>query len=350
MTDRYRVEEVDVQSAPEDVLRARWAAVVELHEELFPEDPIAPFEQHRLELMNVPSHRKPRYFVAWDGDGRHALGYGDLELEYKDSNRHLAWFDVGVRTISRRQRIGTDLVAAMTEAARLDGRTVLGSASIDGHAGDDFAQSLGFEKRATERKSRLTVANVDRELMDRWVKSAETQATDYELVAYGEHTPEHLIDQMVDLYDVTNTAPRDDLDLEDEVMTAERLREGEANLDATNTKRWRLIARHVPTGRLAGFTDLFFAPYTDSVCWQGWTAVRPDHRNHGLGRWLKAANIIRLMEEKPTVEAVDTWNAFSNGPMLSINIAMGFELLRGVNDWQGPADAVAEAAKQRLGV
>lgn len=344
-----RVEEIDPFSAGDDVLRARYDAHVAISEELEPEQPVAPFDHHKLELTKIASFEKPRHVVAWSHGGERVAGYATLYLEYTETNRHLSWFEIGVLPGERRQHVGAALLREVAEMARADGRTVVGAGSIEGHAGDDFARSMGFECKATERKSRLVTAKVDRELMDRWVKSAEAAASDYELVAYDGPTPDDLIDAFVDLYHVTNTAPRDDLDMEDEVLTPERLREKEQRMVEMGTERWRILARHVPTGQLAGFTEFWFPKHTRTFADQGWTAVRTEHRNHGIGRWLKAVNVLRLLDERPEVEAVDTWNAFSNGPMLGINIAMGFELVRGYNDWQAPTDRVADLAKQRLG-
>jgi GNAT superfamily N-acetyltransferase len=85
-----------------------------------------------------------------------------------------------------------------------------------------------------------------------------------------------------------------------------------------------VCARHDETGELAGYSELIFTPRRRWLGEQGDTAVDPAHRERGLGRWLKAANILRLLDEKPDVRAVETWNDGSNAAMLSINEAMGF--------------------------
>ena len=347
--DDVIVEEIDPKNASDEMLRARWEAGLAVTHELDPEEPDTPFEQWKLEQQSEVSFEKPRHLLAWNTDRSELLGYARLELTYTETNRHLAWFELGVPQGARRQKVGTRLLHDVVELARLDGRTVVGSFTVDGHDGDAFAEAFGFERKATERKSRLLVGDVDRELMQSWVANAEAHATDYEIISYEGRSPEELIDQFVDLYAVTNTAPRDDLDMEDEVMTRERYLEKEDRNEALGTNLWRVLVRHKPSGDLAGFTEFWFPKTQEEVVYQGWTAVRPDHRNHGIGRWLKAVNILRLIDEKPGVVAVDTWNAFSNGPMLGINIAMGFQLLRGYNDWQAKAERVVELTKERLG-
>jgi GNAT superfamily N-acetyltransferase len=76
--------------------------------------------------------------------------------------------------------------------------------------------------------------------------------------------------------------------------------------------------------------------------WQEATAVDPKHRDKGLGRWLKAANVLRLLDERPAARYVETWNAFSNGPMLGINIAMGFEIVNSFAAYQITTSALQE--------
>jgi hypothetical protein len=69
---------------------------------------------------------------------------------------------------------------------------------------------------------------------------------------------------------------------------------------------------------------------------QGDTGVRPDHRGHGLGAWMKAVNHLRLADERPDVEWVQTWNADSNEPMLRINRALGFAPVQRFDVWYRP--------------
>jgi GNAT superfamily N-acetyltransferase len=114
-------------------------------------------------------------------------------------------------------------------------------------------------------------------------------------------------------------------------------------LDAAELFRWSLVAVHEPSGEYVGFTDVILTDASPEHAWQGGTAVRPDHRNHGLGRWLKGAMAERLLAERPHLRAIDTENAYVNEPMLNINIAMGFELVKTINEWQASVDDVRAA-------
>ena len=106
------------------------------------------------------------------------------------------------------------------------------------------------------------------------------------------------------------------------------------------------IAVHRPSGDFVGSTSVSTDLLQPDQAWQWETVVHPDHRNKGLGRWLKAAMIEEIVADHPQVDRIDTWNAGSNEPMLNINIAMGYEPIFISNTWQGDL----AAARARLGV
>ena len=81
--------------------------------------------------------------------------------------------------------------------------------------------------------------------------------------------------------------------------------------------------------------------------WQGDTGVWPEHRERGLGRWLKAVNGLRLIEERPEVRWLYTGNAASNRAMLAINDAMGFRPVRYIGAWQVSVDAARRFVASR---
>jgi hypothetical protein len=131
------------------------------------------------------------------------------------------------------------------------------------------------------------------------------------------------------------------------VFTADHWRAIEATNDARGFETWQVCARHDDSGELAGYTELVLPRLWPGACWQEDTGVWPKHRQRGLGRWLKSVNALRLLDERPEVEFIDTWNAGSNEAMLGINVAMGFRPLENWGDWQASTDTVAEALQRR---
>ena len=102
----------------------------------------------------------------------------------------------------------------------------------------------------------------------------------------------------------------------------------------TRLERWYLAAKHDDTGRLAGWTEVGWVPDTPQTVWQWGTGVRPEHRGHALGKWLKAVMLQRILDERTDVIDIRTTNADSNDAMLGINHALGFRKLFTNLYWQ----------------
>src|ERR671913_402047 len=159
------------------------------------------------------------------------------------------------------------------------------------------------------------------------VARAPERAAGYSLVAWDGRCPDELLEPFAGIMAVMNTAPRGDMDMEDEFYTPELIRDFEASIERKGTNVWTIAARHDATGQLAGYTALFFPKHRPWQAEQGDTGVDPAHRDRGLGRWLKAVNLLRLLDERPEAQVVDTGNAATNEPMLNINVALGFRPL-----------------------
>jgi GNAT superfamily N-acetyltransferase len=183
------------------------------------------------------------------------------------------------------------------------------------------------------------------DMMQSWVDRASERASDYELVYYQSPLPDELVEQFCDLVLVMNTAPREDIEEEDEVMTPEHWREIESNAIDSKCQLHNLIAVHRPSGDLVGYTQIKTQDLQPDLAWQEDTGVDPAHRNKGLGRWLKAAMILRIAGSYPELRRVDTHNAGSNEPMLNINVAMGFRPIRITRVWQGELASVRQGLR-----
>ena len=83
-----------------------------------------------------------------------------------------------------------------------------------------------------------------------------------------------------------------------------------------------------PEGHLAGYTELGLMS-TGREHGQTWnTLVLPGHRGHGLGMWIKLANLEAARRLRPELRRVTTWNAEANQHMIAINEAIGFRPVR----------------------
>lgn len=184
---------------------------------------------------------------------------------------------------------------------------------------------------ALEQVYRMSVADVrELELDTRWADaSARAAEAGYETIAWSGPTPAEHRAAMCSLHERMSTdAPLGGLALEPEVWSDERLATFERSKTAGGRTMRTVVARHVTTGELAGFTSLFVGAVLvgggDDVARQHDTIVTREHCGHALGMLLKLANLVELRDHHPTHPRVSTMNAEENRHMLAVNEATGF--------------------------
>jgi GNAT superfamily N-acetyltransferase len=254
----------------------------------------------------------------------------------------MCWTNVSVHPDHRRQGVGTALLAELTRLVIADGKTRYVAATSDLiEGGPAFAKSLGAVSKQAEHVNHVPIAEADREMLERWVGEGPERAPGYELISWDGPCPDEHAEVFVDLALVMNTAPRDDLEMNDWTWSVKEMREGEERMAAVGCEVWTVVARRIEDGALAGFHDLSWVPSDPTTMWVGSTGVRPEHRGHALGKWLKASLMLRVMDERPAVTSIRTGNADSNDPMLGINKLMGYRPLLAYTTWEVPvADVV----------
>jgi len=77
------------------------------------------------------------------------------------------------------------------------------------------------------------------------------------------------------------------------------------------------------------------------------TAVHRSAQGNGIGRWIKSAMLLHVRENHPAMRWILTDNASSNGPMLNINIALGFRPYKLQSNFQIGIDDFAKAVDAR---
>lgn len=343
------IEELDIASMSEQDVARLNAFDNALAAEVLPEDPPTPVELTKAEYENIPDFFDFREWWALDPDGRLAAT-GEIWWTLTDDNRHVARVSVDVRPDRRRRGIATELIRLCAEAADAAGRTLLvGVTNERVPAGQAFARRVGASAGLEEHTNRLVLERVDRDMVRRWVDEGAGRAPGYSLVAVDGPYPDDLVEAIVPVHEIMNTAPRGDLEMEDRRYTVHHLREWEKTMVAMGTERWSLFARHDASGELVGLTEVGWSPAQPKTVFQWATAVDPGHRGHALGKWLKATMLERVLRERPDVEDVRTGNADSNDAMLGINHALGFEPFIADTIWQVPTEKVRAYVESRVG-
>ena len=350
MATHWKVESLDLDNADEVTKAAYLRVAQHSHNEAIPADGHVPEDELWHEVQNLNACHPKHYWGAWDEARADLLGVICVSWENYGDNAEMSWIELDVMPEARRQKLGAALANVGVAFAREQGRPLVGFDACD-HvpASWDFLKAIGAEHKLTGRFSMLKFADVDRPMLEGWVARAKERASDYELVRWDGPCPDELVEAFVNEQTVMNTAPRDDLELEDEVFTVERLRDRETMQAHRKIDQRTLVARHTTTGEMVAHTDVWLPQRWPTKAYQNDTGVNPSHREKGLGRWLKAQMILNLMDEGPQIDNISTWNAGSNAAMLGINYAMGFKTVSEFGEHQVRADVALEKLAAILG-
>jgi RimJ/RimL family protein N-acetyltransferase len=276
-----------------------------------------------------------RFRVGWDGepstpylariDGT-VVGGGSISISEYD-NLHLAWLGVLVHPEHRRQGHGSAILAFLEDQARGLGRTSVGMDGWESDATRGFAAKQGYDKKHQAIARRQYLADLDRGELDKRYEDALAAATDYVLERQRFPTRDADLDDLAEMASAINDAPTDDLEIEDEVFTAERMRAYEDACAFRRERAYRVVARHVPSGKLAGQTVVVVESERPAYGDQHDTSVVKAHRGHRLGLLLKIEMLRWLAEEEPQLEHIETFNAESNDHMVGVNELLGYRIM-----------------------
>ena len=322
----------DPDTASESYFRSRHAYLGLRLQEETPDDPNMPleFSINNARGWKLIEGAELEVWHLWEDEKIIAELF--LTASLGKDNPHLMSMGLQILQPYRRKGHVRPLLEKALAFAGKYGRTLLtGQTSSFVPEGQGFAERVGATEGLASATNQLLLRDIDRDLLSQWVNSADAR---FELGFWGSRYPEADLRAVAELFNVMNTAPRDELEQEDERTTPKELREGEAYDLARGVKRWVLYVRHKPSGRLAGFTETYWYPEDPENLFQDDTGVLPEYRGNGLGKWLKAAMIQKVLVERPSVKRIRTGNDNSNAPMLAINHKLGFKVYRSETIWQ----------------
>jgi GNAT superfamily N-acetyltransferase len=327
----------DPKRDTDDEIAERVALQNVLMAEVLPDEVPNPVDESIAVWRAQPDRVRWWSFRARDEDGA-LIGLSATSIDPDfDNDPDLLFVQLAVRAEHRRAGLGTELLGRIVEVAEAEGRTrLIGHTSGLRPESEAFAVATGAEVKSRAHENRLLTADVDRAQLEGWVRDAADRASDYELIGWDGPVSDEDIDRWVAIQLVMNTAPHDDLEVNDFTLTADLLREHDEIRKAAGVEHWIVVARHRTTGDWAGYHDVTWMPSDPTIVFVGATAVDPPHRGHALGKWLKAAMTLRILDERPQVVEIRTGNADSNDAMLGINRAMGYQHWISNATWELP--------------
>jgi GNAT superfamily N-acetyltransferase len=333
VTEDLAIRPIDLLDPAEEAAARDWVAVhAAVQRDLFGDRGSA-WSLEEVQGFVRGSDKKRVARAAWrDGE---LVGAVEVHLPLRD-NLHGAMLWLSVLPAARGRGVGSALLAEAERIAADHDRTTLlvetEWAEGDTDRAEAFATARGYVVAQTVLRSEQALP-ADRDAL--MAVLAQPGAEGYTLESYVDDMPDSWLEDRAVLQQRMSTdAPADDLDVEEEDWDAERLRASNARTRASGRRVVETAARHVPSGRLVGFTTVSVSRHEPDLAYQQDTLVLREHRGHALGLRLKAANAVLLMDELPAVTAVRTWNAASNDHMLAVNRRLGYRVDGYSREWQ----------------
>ncbi|HTD63471.1 MAG TPA: GNAT family N-acetyltransferase [Verrucomicrobiae bacterium] len=341
----YTIVSLDLQTATDAEIREISQFRQELALEQRPEDPPTPIEVIAQWLRSRPPGQWRVVFVARDRDGELA-GYGVGVRNLKDTqNAHIRWSDIAVKPAHRRRGLGRALISRVIGSfdGQGDGLMVISETTDRVPSGEGFAKVIGAKAGLPMKLNQLDLRTVDRARVDEWSRAAPKG---YRLERIDDTVPEELVKPYIEASEGINDMPRGDIAFNDWKLTEAQIRQRESFFKQAGLVWWLLLAVDEQTGEGVGFTEVEFNPNDPHAIQQEGTAVVAAHRGRGIGLWLKAAMLERILADRPDSRFIRTGNANVNAQMLAINEKLGFTYAWQSTLWQLP---IAEARKTLAG-
>jgi len=339
LNSEFDVKEFDRNTSNPEEYRRLATFQNRIQAEAMPGEPPRPVEHFEAEFRHAPEAFGLRVWKVGAADDT-IVALGWVAAPLLEGNLHLAQFGIQVLPEWRRRKLGTALLRSVVDLAReKERRLLVANTRSTVPSGEAFMARLGAEVGLRVYRNQLKIEDVDRDLLRRWQEQARERASEFRLGLWEGRYPEDQIDAILELRKALNSMPTGDLDVGDlESWTADQLREFDDALEARGDDRWTMYAREVSTGKLVGYTEMLFTTGRPEVAEIEATAVVEACQKRGLGRWLKAAMMDKLLRERPQVRLIRTGNAQANAPMLKINDELGFKPLMASAFWQLPLD------------
>lgn len=289
-----------------------------------PGQPAPTPKQVHNQLTTAGLDSRRLFWLATEPDGTVA-GVAGLRLFTRPGQEHLAELELHVHPQRRRRGVGSQLLAHVVFAARVESRRSLITSVADIEPGTAFCAARGFDRVMTLRHLLLGLSEVDDSV-------ADTAPAGYRLVSWAGTVPDDLADAFAAAKNAMNDMPTGGMDYGEQRWDTDRVRAMARVLADRGDTLLTVAALHGDV--VTGFTEIVIRVGEQQRALQYDTVVVPEHRGHGLGLWLKAAMVRRLRADHPGIGEIETDNADDNTHMLAVNQRLGFREHRRAHTYQ----------------
>lgn len=278
----------------------------------------------RLTPLTDPDRGPSSHRLAWLASDADSIPVGSayLRLFTRPGQEHLTELELQVHPVERRQGIGTRLLEAAVAAARKDGRRSVLAQAQAGSAGVHFLSARGFRKVLTLTFARLPLAEVDIATLNAVIEQSHPG---YRLTSWSGTVPDNLAQTFATSRRAMDDMPMDDVDHGTVTWDVDRVRAAARTIEERGESLHTVAVVDASDGSIVGFTELVVPGDGRGDGQHYGTGVLPEHRGHGLGRWMKAESIRQARQRRPELDGLLTDTADSNHPMRNINDLLGYE-------------------------
>ncbi|WP_327712964.1 GNAT family N-acetyltransferase [Streptomyces sp. NBC_00464] len=277
-----------------------------------------------LTALTDPDRGANDYRLAWlasDESGA-PVGSAFLRVFTREGQDHLAELELHVHPVERRKGTGSQLLDAAVRAAREHGRRSVVAQTEAGTPGDGFLRAKGLRKVLTLTYARLSLEDLDTAALTAVTREPHPG---YRLESWDGAVPGPLAQTFAASRRAMDDMPMDDTDYGIVVWDVDRVRAVAQAVEERGDRLHTVAAVDENDGTIAGFTELVVPGDGKGDGQHYGTGVLPEHRGHGLARWMKALSVLRARERHPDLGGLLADTADSNTYMRRINDAFGYE-------------------------
>lgn len=244
----------------------------------------------------------------------------------------------GVLKQQRRRGGGLALCAHLHDFMVARGKSLASIKVVfpDGHG---FLAAVGAQAKFRSVENHLALSDVHWEQMRTWQDRVESAGLPLRWEIHAPRVPlARLAPLMAPFSRLINEQPLGELEMPPIRYELAGFESWYRELDARGGEHYLVLlnAGH----EVAAVCDANWDARVPARVHQSFTAVAAPWRGQGLAKAVKAAMLLLVRERRPDVTIFTTFNAQSNGPMLSINQRLGFRLHREECTYQLRRDAL----------